>query len=137
MKFNEIRNTRIQVINEYQKYVSNDPGLTKEEAENRIIQFMNATDQPIIFAIPDHLQCRITLELMEDPVTTDCGQTYERSAIEEHIQRNGKTDPFTRSPLKGPLYPNVSIKKAIADFLNNNPWAYEYSEGENYKDIVF
>ena len=73
--------------------------------------------------------CKITFELMEDPVTTDSGQTYERMAIEEHIKKNGKTDPFTRKPLNGPLYPSVAIKKAVEDFLEKNPWAYEYSEG--------
>lgn len=67
--------------------------------------------------IPDYLQCKITLDLMEDPVITDSGQTYERSAIEEHMERNGKTDPFTRQPIKGPLYPCITIKKAIQDFL--------------------
>lgn len=51
--------------------------------------------------------------MMEDPVTTESGQTYERSAIEEHIQRNGKTDPFTRKPISGILYPSITIKKAI------------------------
>jgi STIP1 family protein 1 len=54
---------------------------------------------------------------MEDPVITDSGQTYERFAIEEHIERNGRTDPFTRQPIKGPLYPSVAIRKAVQDFL--------------------
>jgi len=53
------------------------------------------------------------------------------------MQKNGKTDPFTRQPIKGPLYPCVTIKKAIHEFLDRNPWAYEYTEGENYKDIDF
>jgi len=29
------------------------------------------------------------------------------------------------------------VKKAIEDFLERNPWAYEFSEGETYKDINF
>ena len=66
---------------------------------------------------------------MEDPVTTESGQAYERTAIEQHIQRNGKTDPFTRKPISGLLYPSIAIKKAIEDFLEKNPWAYEYHEG--------
>jgi len=53
------------------------------------------------------------------------------------MQKNGKTDPFTRQPIKGPLYPCVTIKKAIHEFLDRNPWAHEYTEGENYKDIDF
>lgn len=50
---------------------------------------------------------------MEDPVVTDSGQVYERSAIQEHMERNGKTDPFTRKPLSGNLYPCIAIKKAV------------------------
>lgn len=61
---------------------------------------------------------------MEDPVTTDSGQTYERSAIEEHIEKNGKIDPFTRKPISGVLYPSIALKKAIEDFIDKNPWAY-------------
>jgi len=87
-------------------------------------KFINATNEPIVFQIPDYLCCRVTLDLMEDPVITDSGQCYERTAIEEHIQKNGKTDPFTRKPISGHLYPCIGIKKAIEQFLNANPWGY-------------
>jgi len=30
----------------------------------------------VLFQIPDYLTCKITLDIMEDPVTTDSGQTY-------------------------------------------------------------
>jgi len=43
---------------------------------------LDASNERVVFSIPEYLQCRITLDLMEDPVITDCGQTYERSAIE-------------------------------------------------------
>lgn len=75
--------------------------------------FINASDEKILFTIPDYLICKITFEIMEDPVVTDSGQTYERSAIEEHIEHNGRTDPFTRQPIKGPLYSCMGIKKAV------------------------
>ena len=38
------------------------------------------------FNIPDYLCCKITLELMEDPYTTESGHTYEKEAIEDHIK---------------------------------------------------
>jgi STIP1 family protein 1 len=68
--------------------------------------------------IPDYFCCKITLDLMEDPVVTDSGQTYERSVIEEHIERNGKTDPLTREPITGKLYPNLALKRAIQSFID-------------------
>jgi STIP1 family protein 1 len=54
---------------------------------------------------------------MRDPVVTDTGQSYEREVIEQHILRNGKTDPITREPITGRLYPNLALKKAIGDFI--------------------
>jgi STIP1 family protein 1 len=50
--------------------------------------------------IPDHLICKITYDMMEDPVTNSVGQTYEREVIEEHIKKNGLIDPLTREPIK-------------------------------------
>jgi hypothetical protein len=50
---------------------------------------------------------------MEEPVITNSGQAYERTAIEDHIKKNGLTDPLTRTPIRGPLYPCFTIKKAI------------------------
>lgn len=79
--------------------------------------------------IPDYFICKITFDIMEDPVTTDSGQTYERSAIEECIQRNGKTDPFTRAPLTGVLYSNFALKKAIQDFIDKYLCLYSATLG--------
>lgn len=55
---------------------------------------------------------------MENPVVTDAGQTYEKTAIQEHIEHNGKTDPFTREPISGKLYPNQALKRAIQAFID-------------------
>lgn len=68
---------------------------------------------------------------------TNTGIAYERSAIEEHIAKNGKTDPCSRKPISGTLYPCIPVRHAIEDFLEKNPWAYEYTEGEDYHDIAF
>lgn len=112
-----IRNSRIAAISEYKDYLDKDQFLDSEAKERKMQAFLEASNQEIVYSIPDYLQCRITLDLMEDPVMTDSGQTYERQAIEFHLQKNGKADPFTRQPIKGPLYPNISIRKAVQDFL--------------------
>ena len=41
----------------------------------------------------------IIKDLMEDPVTTETGMTYEREVIREHFEKNGKIDPVTRKPI--------------------------------------
>lgn len=78
--------------------------------------------------IPDHLICNITQEMIEEPVTDSAGQTYEKACIEEHIKKNGLTDPLTREPISDKLYKNINVKKGVDEFLASNPWAFEFSE---------
>lgn len=46
--------------------------------------------------VPDYLLCRITDELMDEPVILESGFTYEKSEILRHFNRNGNFDPITR-----------------------------------------
>ena len=39
-------------------------------------EFLAASDEKIIFNIPEYLTCKITFDLMEEPVVTDSGQCY-------------------------------------------------------------
>lgn len=75
--------------------------------------------------VPDYLCCAISLDLLDDPVITPCGLTYERKCIEEHLRSNGHFDPVSRKPL-GPhqLVPNLAMKAAVEAFLAANPWAF-------------
>lgn len=55
--------------------------------------------------------------MIEDPVTTEAGHTYEREVIEDHFKKNGYIDPFTRSNVRPNLYPNHSVKQGVEEFL--------------------
>lgn len=46
--------------------------------------------------MPDFLLCRITDELMDEPVLLTSGFTYEKSEITRHFEKNGNFDPMTR-----------------------------------------
>ena len=86
--------------------------------------------------IPDYLLCRITDELMEEPVTLSSGFTYEKSEIIRHFSMNGNFDPITREDVDPSiLIPNKSLKYAIQDYLVNNPWAFERVYGETLGNI--
>jgi STIP1 family protein 1 len=37
--------------------------------------------------VPDHLCCKITLDVFRDPVITPSGITYERAVILDHLNR--------------------------------------------------
>jgi hypothetical protein len=57
--------------------------------------------------------------------------------LEDHIKKNGKIDPVTRQKISGNIYPNLNVKKGIVEFLNKNPWAFEFKYDEDLMDIKF
>ncbi|CAF4911889.1 unnamed protein product, partial [Rotaria socialis] len=91
--------------------------------------------------------CPITHELMVDPVIDGDGNSYERGAIEDWLQRNG-TSPITRVPLlASDLRPNRALKTAIYEYRRsiqsndqltaaplNNLTSYEFTASGNYID---
>lgn len=73
--------------------------------------------------IPDYLCGKISFELIQDPVITPSGITYDRYDIEQHLQRVGRFDPVTRQELTiDQLIPNLSMKEVIENFINENEW---------------
>jgi len=76
--------------------------------------------------VPDYFCCKITMEVMLDPVVTPDGITYERSALLEHLRKVGRFDPVTRRDIsEGQLSSNLALKEAINAYLEENPWAYD------------
>jgi len=71
---------------------------------------------------PDYFCCKITFDIMMDPVTTPSGISYERSAIEDYLQKHN-CDPVTMVPCAiNDLRPNLALKEAIEDWLRQNPY---------------
>ena len=90
--------------------------------------------------IPDHLLCKIGFQLMQDPVITSAGYTYEREILSKYIKENGNRDPTTSETINpSKIFPNFNIKQATEEFILENPWAYNYQSEDSldYKNIVF
>ncbi len=69
--------------------------------------------------IPHEFLCPITLEIMQDPVIVSDGNTYERSAILQHINMHAEypLSPLTRDVLQSNiLIANNNLMKMIEDF---------------------
>jgi len=67
--------------------------------------------------IPAHFCCPVSLSIMEEPVITPAGHSYERETIIEVIARTGR-DPLTQEPLTiEDLRPNRGLKEAIQAYL--------------------
>ena len=64
----------------------------------------------------DSFICPINQTLMEDPVITPYGTTYERSAILNWLKKNN-TDPLTKKKLtKDMLITNYALRSAIQEY---------------------
>ncbi|MCJ1244999.1 hypothetical protein MMC30_002200 [Trapelia coarctata] len=76
--------------------------------------------------VPDYLIDNISFAIMHDPVVTRTGNSYDRSTLLEHLKRSN-TDPLTREPLtRDDLRPNLALKQACAEFLEENGWAVDW-----------
>ncbi|QPC63910.1 hypothetical protein HYE67_006141 [Fusarium culmorum] len=76
--------------------------------------------------IPDWAIDDISFGFMIDPVVTKTGKSYERSSIMEHLRRH-PSDPLTREPLTtSELRPNLALRQACEEFLENNGWAADW-----------
>ena len=62
---------------------------------------------------PENFVCPLTLQVMTDPVVDPEGNSYERKAIEDWLQKN-TTSPVTKNPLTlESLVPNGALRAAI------------------------
>lgn len=94
------------------------------ELVNEVFEKAAEADTPT--EVPDYLCCKITLEILRDPVITTSGVTYERAVLLEHLRKVGTFDPITREHLEAnQLVPNLAIKEAVRSFLNDHGWAYK------------
>jgi len=67
---------------------------------------------------PEAYYCKITYQLLVDPVTDREGNTYERNAIEQWLADHN-TSPITRNPLsRSDLMPNNALKSSIQTLIS-------------------
>ena len=86
---------------------------------------------------PEELYCPITQTLMEDPVITVDGHTYERELIETWFQQGKNTSPLTNLPLNNlMLIPNLALKKLICSMKENKRYGVKFERKKMYKEIV-
>lgn len=77
--------------------------------------------------VPDYLCGKISFEILQEPVITPSGITYDKKDLEEHLQRVGHFDPVTRVKLtQDQLIPNFAMKEVVDAFLTENEWALDY-----------
>ena len=90
-----------------------------------------------ICIIPSMFLCPLTNKLMTNAVVTSEGYSYDLSALKALIDKCGYYDPISKKPIKQTLIPNRNVRDAIEDFLNKNPWAYNYNPSDSLSTIQF
>jgi len=91
-------------------------GRAASEAEDETVQLRrhkSATEEA--FA---ELVCPITFSLPVDPVMAEDGKVYERSAIEEYLNKQHKS-PWTNLPMGTNLLPALQIKNMIRTMVTS------------------
>ena len=64
--------------------------------------------------------CPISGEIMEDPVITPSGITYDKKSIEQWLQKK-PIDPLSKKPLKKEeLIPNRALKESIIEYKKSH-----------------
>ncbi|KAJ7541822.1 hypothetical protein O6H91_10G078400 [Diphasiastrum complanatum] len=76
----------------------------------------------LVTRAPKDFVCPITGHLFNDPVTLETGQTYERRAIQEWMDRGNSTCPITRQTLRNSSLPktNYVLKRLVASWKEQN-----------------
>ncbi|KAL9397773.1 hypothetical protein Peur_012026 [Populus x canadensis] len=88
--------------------------------------FQKAAEDDTPSEVPDYLCCKITLDILRDPVITPSGVSYERAVLLDHLEKVGNFDPITREPLEpSQLVPNLAIREAVHAYLDKHGWAYK------------
>ena len=71
--------------------------------------------------LPSEYVCPITQSVMVDPVSTEDGHTYERSAIARWLAKK-RTSPLTGAALRTTtLVPNIALRKLIEEHRSKHP----------------
>lgn len=70
--------------------------------------------------IPHHFFCPITQDIMQDPVKTVDGMTYDRPAIDRWLHQH-TTSPLTGLPLSTRnVTPHISLREQIQEWVKKN-----------------
>jgi len=106
---------KIKTETQYEKY----PAQFWKKLLTRCINIIHRCQNGTSYfpSIPNAFLCPISLELMEEPVITPSGRSYDKENIIEWMTEHQNTDPMTRMIInEDDLIPNLNLKEAIEDY---------------------
>ncbi|XP_054780436.1 U-box domain-containing protein 44-like [Prosopis cineraria] len=124
----EIENCRLRKDQEEAMYMDQiialleraDAASSPRERELKYLSKRNSLGSQTLEPLQS-FHCPITQEVMEDPVETSTGKTFERSAIEKWFAEGNKLCPLTMTPLDTSiLRSNRILKQSIKEWKDRN-----------------
>ena len=117
----------------------------KRPAELEAATEENKKFRSAIDAVADDWVCPITCELPVDPVVAEDGRTYERAAIQEHIDKKGAglKSPMTNEAMGPRLLPSAQARSTIETLVRTGAisgdkaelWRSRIEEEEEVKKL--
>nr|XP_043614871.1 U-box domain-containing protein 44-like [Erigeron canadensis] len=93
---------------------------TTEERETKYFSKRNSLGRQPLEPLQS-FYCPITGDVMEDPVETPSGHSFERSAIERWLAGENSLCPITKTPLKpSSLRTNKTLRQSIEEWRDRN-----------------
>lgn len=93
---------------------------TAEEREKKYFSKRNSLGRQPLEPLQS-FYCPITGELMDDPVETPSGHSFERDAIEKWLAVDNNLCPITKTPLKASaLRTNKTLRQSIEEWRDRN-----------------
>ncbi|GJT67943.1 U-box domain-containing protein 44-like protein [Tanacetum coccineum] len=93
---------------------------TVEEREKKYFSKRNSLGRQPLEPLQS-FYCPITCEVMEDPVETPSGHSFERHAIEKWLSEGNDLCPITKTPLKvSGLRTNKTLRQSIEEWRDRN-----------------
>ena len=117
-KFNEDTD---KVIQKLRKHKSLKPRIIKDELDKNFIRAnsLKSEDEDDIIKLKNSFICPIGQIMMDNPVITPYGTTYEQSEILKWIEKNNN-DYITKKPLcKDMLVPNHMLKATMKEYTES------------------
>lgn len=93
---------------------------SSQEKEKKYFEKRNSLGRQLLEPLHS-FYCPISLDIMEDPVETSSGKTFERKAIEKWLAEGNHNCPLTMLPLDtSKLRPNKTLRQSIQEWKDRN-----------------
>lgn len=120
--------------------INSDAGLSAGEKKRKTELLDRFIDRDRYdYKIESFFFCPLSGDLLLDPAITKFGNTFQREHLEEFVKVHRRDPTAGHALAPAEIYPNLAMRDAVETFLQENPWAFEFTSREELfgQDIDF